>query len=680
MALPDNLTTREVIGQYMDLAGSYVTGNVEFTIEPVLSDGAAGVVIVPTPRIAPLDEEGKFSIFLLVTDDPDVNPTGFRYRVTEKLTGLTGRQPFYLDVPGNSAVPIDLSKIVTIPPTDGTTTYVSQAALDDETSARVAADNTESAARIAADDAESTARETADTAETAAREQAIVNEQTARTQAISDEHDDRVQALAAETLARTQADSDEQTAREQGDADQKTYTDDQVILLIPLTQKGAASGVAPLGADSRVPVAFVPDLSATYVTDARVAVANGVASLDVDGKVPSSQLPEIPTGDQLGIYVPSDWGQFWKPKRDAAGAGIATVAAVGSSSTQGLYAANLLTTSFVSRIMTSLQATYGDGGSGFFSTVRSLTFMGADTTSNAWNALAGNFATVTGSWDIGNSYGPSANYIYTTTPGDKITFTKVRGTKIRIYTMSGAGRANWTYSIDGGAAVNVADSGTPQTSVQVTSINGLPAGDHTVVMTHAGAAASSFSVCGVTGENATGIVMNNFGQSGAQAATFMDATNAWGAGRWSGGPDYPADLVIYALGANDAAANVTGDTWAVNMRKFLQGVRDGSTVGGVASTGQTDILIFMQHIGKYDNASLKWQDYVSRVRGIAEAYGAALVDMWTLGRNSWNYANSLGYWGNAAVAGGVAGTDEIHMSDTGHQAMANAILPILTAA
>jgi lysophospholipase L1-like esterase len=380
--------------------------------------------------------------------------------------------------------------------------------------------------------------------------------------------------------------------------------------------------------------------------------------------------------NDLGVYVPPGWGSFWKAKRDAAkaGTGLATVAAVGSSSTQGLYASNLMTTSFAGRLKTALQSSYGDGGSGFFSTGNSATFFGAGASTTAWAAIPGNFCTTSGSWSIGNPYGPGANYLSTSTAGSSITFT-LRGTTIRVYTMSGGGRVNWTYSVDGAAAVPVTDSGV--VSIQVTTITGLSAGSHTLTLTHNGAGGSFFSPCGATGENATGVVLNNYGLSGAQTATFADLSQTYMPAAWSGGPNYPADLVIYALGANDANANVAADTLAANVRKFLSTVKDGTSSSGVKATGNTDVLILMQHIGSYDSTTYKWQDYTERVRGIAEAYGAAFVDIWPLGRNSWNYWQSLGFWGNSTTVG-VAGTDTIHMSDAGHQYVANTLLPILT--
>lgn len=67
--------------------------------------------------------------------------------------------------------------------------------------------------------------------------------------------------------------------------------------------RGAANGVASLDASTKVPVAQLPDLSATYITTARIGVANGVAGLSASALVPSAQLdlasaapPSVGTG------------------------------------------------------------------------------------------------------------------------------------------------------------------------------------------------------------------------------------------------------------------------------------------------------------------------------------------------------------------------------------------------
>ncbi|MEU4066676.1 hypothetical protein AB0F25_30560 [Streptomyces wedmorensis] len=66
-----------------------------------------------------------------------------------------------------------------------------------------------------------------------------------------------------------------------------------------LAQKGAASGIAPLGADSKVDTLYLPDLSGSYLTAAQRGAADGVASLDSGSKVPSAQIPDL-----SGTYIP----------------------------------------------------------------------------------------------------------------------------------------------------------------------------------------------------------------------------------------------------------------------------------------------------------------------------------------------------------------------------------------
>ena len=60
---------------------------------------------------------------------------------------------------------------------------------------------------------------------------------------------------------------------------------------IPINEKGAANGVASLGADGKVPSAQLPSLD--YIPTVQKGEANGVASLGSDGKVPSTQLPSL---------------------------------------------------------------------------------------------------------------------------------------------------------------------------------------------------------------------------------------------------------------------------------------------------------------------------------------------------------------------------------------------------
>lgn len=155
---------------------------------------------------------------------------------------------------------------------------VTTAALAAETAARVAGD-----ADLAADIAtEETARAAGDatnaaaiTAETSARGTAVTAEATARAAADST----LTTNLATETAARiaadatlTTADTTEATARAAADTTLTTNLATEVTnrtnadaLLIPLTQKGAANGVASLGSDSKIPSAQIPSLAISDV-------------------------------------------------------------------------------------------------------------------------------------------------------------------------------------------------------------------------------------------------------------------------------------------------------------------------------------------------------------------------------------------------------------------------------
>jgi lysophospholipase L1-like esterase len=211
-------------------------------------------------------------------------------------------------------------------------------------------------------------------------------------------------------------------------------------------------------------------------------------------------------------------------------------------------------------------------------------------------------------------------------------------------------------------------------NVQKTTVTGLSAGDHTVEVTYNGDGVKPLILLGASAENAQGVVVNNFSQYGQYTSTYGDITNLNPAS-WSGGSNYPADLVIYSLGLNNAAANFTADNFSKEVRKFFDAVRNGTATK--PATGNTDILIVVQHAGTYDTNNV-YQDYAVRRRGIAETYGAAIIDLWADGRNSWNYWNSLGYWSSGTTPG-ASGTDAVHLSDAGMQHVYDVVGPYVTA-
>ncbi|MFF7750457.1 hypothetical protein ACFZCP_14595 [Streptomyces sp. NPDC007971] len=416
----------------------------------------------------------------------------------------------------------------------------------------------------------------------------------------------------------------------------------------------------------------------TVLDVSQVAVAGGLASLGTDGKLLASQLPASAGGGSSnpntalattkGYYVPPSWGEFWRVKRDAAktGAGKATVAVVGGAAAAGFPASKLRAKGWPGVLTTSLQGTYGDGGSGYYtSLLSSLGIMGYTSTASWTSELIGQV----GTWAIGGFMaGPGWGYVYSKTPGDNLTFT-VRGTSVTIYTLGADGQHSpWSYSIDGATAVAVTDTATTGLAVITTKITGLAVGTHTVKLTHTGTASQYLSVCGVAGENATGVVLNNFGRRYAIASEYLPTLKV----PWNGGPSYPADVVIYAVSLDDIVSGIDADAWATNVRQHLSNIRDGG-----AATGATDIVIVLPHVGTADTATFCYQDFVDRAHALARTFQAAVIDLWALGRNSWNYWNSLSYWGDTANPG-AAGTDAFFMSDAGHSYVAGVINALLS--
>lgn len=87
MALTPNLTTVTVGGQFVDVSGAAIAGQVKFTPRTILTDPAANQIIVSKTITVDLDATGSFTVVLPATDDTSVSPTDFTYKVEEAFTG-----------------------------------------------------------------------------------------------------------------------------------------------------------------------------------------------------------------------------------------------------------------------------------------------------------------------------------------------------------------------------------------------------------------------------------------------------------------------------------------------------------------------------------------------------------------------------------------------------------------
>lgn len=109
MALPANVGKGTVEGIILDGDGNPVTGKFVFTPSVAnLKDATAlpPVTIVPGKEEVTLDGTGAFTIDLLATDDPDLNPTGWTWEVS--FSGSVQIATFHMSVPEGSTQDITL--------------------------------------------------------------------------------------------------------------------------------------------------------------------------------------------------------------------------------------------------------------------------------------------------------------------------------------------------------------------------------------------------------------------------------------------------------------------------------------------------------------------------------------------------------------------------------------------
>jgi hypothetical protein len=110
MALPGNITTITVTGQYIDFTGTPIAGQVKFTNPQFLVDAAADRLIVPTTITATLDNTGAFSVVIPITNDVDLSPLNFTYTYEESFPGGS---TYTISLPAALGGTVDISDLRT---------------------------------------------------------------------------------------------------------------------------------------------------------------------------------------------------------------------------------------------------------------------------------------------------------------------------------------------------------------------------------------------------------------------------------------------------------------------------------------------------------------------------------------------------------------------------------------
>lgn len=362
-----------------------------------------------------------------------------------------------------------------------------------------------------------------------------------------------------------------------------------------------------------------------------------------------------------------NWGVQWRrAKVNDVKNRLVRVAVVGDSLSHNEGSTSWLTEGWTSYLRDTLQAAYGDGGSGFVSHNYRLDPAGGVTTTGAWT-------------DVDNEGGICRRSIKPTVAGNGATITMpVRGTSIDIWTRTDPTFGTFHYNIDGAGFVamplNVA------ASIKLVTVPVSP-GNHSVVVR---ATTGDGRFYGVRGRNTTGVIVENMSVQGTMltdvalptsGVTSTDPYDNTVAARTLAAIG-PCDVVILMLGANDALIDADDTVYLPNIWNAIAAFQAAAIRNGRSIQQPPDLIVVGEHVGQIDvitGFSAYERDYMQlygALREGAAAMGAAFIDCWAAGGNSWDYWAGLGYW----AAGN---TDIVHPNNTGHKIYASLVLDLM---
>lgn len=121
MPFPIGATTITLTGTFpVPVAGTARTGRIVFTPSATLVDSTQKAIYSGGGSVS-LDADGEFSVVLLCTNDTDVQPTGWRWRIDEQPSGGP-RRTYWIDLPSTLGATVDLSTLAPISEPDGSGT------------------------------------------------------------------------------------------------------------------------------------------------------------------------------------------------------------------------------------------------------------------------------------------------------------------------------------------------------------------------------------------------------------------------------------------------------------------------------------------------------------------------------------------------------------------------------
>lgn len=131
MPLPPDYNTVPVFCEgYVYLDGTPAAGTVKFTGKNIAVSDVYNKVILPNTLTATLDVNGAFTVNIPATDDPDILPNGWTYKV-EELFDAGGGRTMEIEVPlASLPTGVDLSEVAPLPADFNPSAFVTLSAFE----------------------------------------------------------------------------------------------------------------------------------------------------------------------------------------------------------------------------------------------------------------------------------------------------------------------------------------------------------------------------------------------------------------------------------------------------------------------------------------------------------------------------------------------------------------------
>jgi hypothetical protein len=238
--------------------------------------------------------------------------------------------------------------------------------------------------------------------------------------------------------------------------------------------------------------------------------------------------------------------------------------------------------------------------------------------------------------DSGGFVVKAANDAFATSnaAGKTVTFTSdLPGTSVKIVTFNNS--AEFTYSIDGGAAVSVTPTAPPASAaVRVVTVTGLANTTHTVTITAVTTSNTYLIGVGVGGN--PGLEITNAGYGGTQSASWLPGgsfTSKYTVARGA----CQADIVLIQLDANDGRAGVSAATFKTNMNNII---------AALDNAGKAMVLCASVNSPFSENVTqAQWDGLYGALYDLADTWDLPLLDIATL-LNGWTSVVALGLNGD----------------------------------